>query len=438
MEDLRARPANGQTRLIAISSALTVLLLTLSLPSTTSAEPGDLDTSFGGDGKVVTDLGQPNDVINDIAVQPDGKLVAAGYSAEDFSSAYPRPSSLAVARYKRNGRLDRAFAGDGTVTTVIGGSAVAKAVDVQPDGKIVVAGWTLNGPLGPTIDGLDFLLARFNADGSLDASFGDGGVVSRDLATEQFGSATSDFADDVLVQPDGRIVAAASFGLVLRFLPDGRPDSSFSDDGLEEGPRDASLALRPDGRLLVAGQLSGADLALVQYLPDGSLDPAFSGDGVSLTSRPLSELSATDVALRPEGQILVVGRRSSATPFYRPLAASYDASGNLDTSFSGDGLKTGPDAGEGLSRPVLGPPTRRLLFGISFIDAGTFSLLRYGPKGLPDSSFGKNGIVTTPFRKRYAVARATAWPSKRTVYVAGFAWNNGLADFTLARYELGS
>ncbi len=136
------------------------------------AAPGDLDTSFGLGGRVLTDFDRSTDIANAVAVQPDGKLVVGGttYIDNDFSG-----EDFALARYNPDGSLDRGFGNNGRVTTDFPGlAAVISAVAVQPDGKILVAGGAF--PLFTFLG--NFELARYNPDGSLDASFGHGGIVT--------------------------------------------------------------------------------------------------------------------------------------------------------------------------------------------------------------------------------------------------------------------
>jgi uncharacterized delta-60 repeat protein len=147
---------------------------------------GSLDTSFGG-GKVTTDFGSASDFAFDVAIQPNGSIVAGG--AVGYSTA---GADFALARYERDGSIDPSFGVGGKVTTDFGSFDYAFAPAIQPDGRIVAAG----------AGSEDFAVARYNRDGSLDTSFGIGGKVTTD-----FGSA-DDFAFDVAVQPDGSIVAA--------------------------------------------------------------------------------------------------------------------------------------------------------------------------------------------------------------------------------------
>ena len=232
---------------------------------------GDLDTSFGGDGTVVTDFGSGSyDQATALALQPDGKIVAAGSSTASGSQDF------ALARYLPTGTLDISFGGDGKVLTDFGSGseAFAVAMTLQPDGKIVVAGRCTAGGTSA------FALARYLPNGSLDPSFSGDGRVCTD-----FGSGSWADASSMALQPNGKIVVAGrctasgttDFALA-RYWPSGSLDASFSGDGRvctdfgsgsEDWPR--GLAIQPrDGRLVVAGSTSddegeGSAFALARY-----------------------------------------------------------------------------------------------------------------------------------------------------------------------------
>jgi uncharacterized delta-60 repeat protein len=155
---------------------------------------GSLDTSFNGNGKVTTAFGSIDDEAFALALQPDGKLVAAGYSYSGAATTY----DLALARYNPNGSLDTTFGGTGKVRTALvpGDEAVDQLV-LQPDGKLVAAGFADNNGTRE-----DFALVRYKADGSLDTTFGGTGKITTPI------SSTDDGAEALVRQPDGRLVAA--------------------------------------------------------------------------------------------------------------------------------------------------------------------------------------------------------------------------------------
>jgi uncharacterized delta-60 repeat protein len=213
-----------------------------------------LDTTFDSDGKVTTDFGAAEDA-SAVAIQPDGRIVAAGESQGGFGRDF------ALARYNVDGSLDTSFDSDGKVTTDFGVLDAASDVAIQPDGRIVAAG--NSGGFGFS---RDFALARYNRDGSLDTSFDSDGKVTTD-----FGG--SEVATAVAVHPDGRCVAAGGsdedFALA-GYKVDGSLDTSFDSDGKVTtdfgGFEFASdVAIQPDGRIVAAGN-SGGDFALARYL----------------------------------------------------------------------------------------------------------------------------------------------------------------------------
>ena len=171
-------------RLLAASTCAAVLA---SAP-TAAAAPGDLDPAFGTGGIVLTPFGS-DDYVRDVALQPDGKTVAAGAGWDGAKYRF------ALARYNAAGSLDPSFGAAGKVLTGIGSTALAQAVALQPDGKIVAAGHAYSG------GSPEFALARYNADGSPDASFDGDGVATTPIGTDAI-------AWDVVAEPDGGIVVA--------------------------------------------------------------------------------------------------------------------------------------------------------------------------------------------------------------------------------------
>ena len=229
---------------------------------------GNLDTSFDGDGLVQTGFGAFASA-NALVLQPDGKLVAAGESrASDGSSG-----EFALARYHPDGSLDTSFEGDGLAQTRFGAFAAANALVLQPDGKLVAAGVTR----ASDFSSVDFALARYHPDGSLDASFDGDGLVLTDIATRESASA-------LVLQTDGKLVALGTsvrnFAL-LRYRPDGSLDTAFNANGRVVTTFGASefagaLALQPDGRLVAAGGSNTAgdrDFALARYLSANEQPP---------------------------------------------------------------------------------------------------------------------------------------------------------------------
>jgi uncharacterized delta-60 repeat protein len=390
---------------------------------------GSLDTSFSGDGRQTTNFGDLEGATG-VALQSDGKIVAVGVAhGIGFSD-------FALARYNPDGSLDPNFSGDGKQTTDFGDGAAALGVALQGDGKIVAVGF--EGPGGPRDD---FALARYNPNGSLDPSFSGDGKQTTDSGF--------DAALGVALQGDGKIVAVGHavgghFGLA-RYNPDGSLDPSFSGDGKQTtdfGGLDQAnaVALQADGKIVAvggtgapAGQSSGqgADdyFALTRFNPDGSPDTSFSGDGKQTTDFGGFDDQATAVALQADGKIVAVG--SGANGDF--ALARYSADGSLDTSFSGDGKQTidflAQDRATGLAVQSDG----KIVVVGTTTEAGfsVFALARFNPDGSPDTSFSGDGKETTNFGAQEG-ATGVALQGDGKIVVVGRAGGGG---FALARYN---
>jgi uncharacterized delta-60 repeat protein len=288
--------------------ALLLALQPVGAPLGRGRRPGDLDPTFGSGGKVTTDFAGGSDVAIGVALQPDGKIVAAG-SATPKATIF---SDFALARYNPDGSLDATFGSGGKVTTEFtGGSDRASAVALQPDGKIVAAGTAFTGT------SYNVALARYNPDGSLDATFGSGGKVTTEF-TGNF-----DQANAVALQPNGKIVAAGNTGAgtshdfaLARYNPDGSLDATFGSGGkvttdFTGGSDQATaLSLQPNGKIVAAGTASTGtilEFALVRYKKHGGLDPSFGSGGKVTTDFTGSNDVAWGVALQPDRKIVAVG-----------------------------------------------------------------------------------------------------------------------------------
>jgi uncharacterized delta-60 repeat protein len=347
-----------------------------------AASPGSLDPSFGVSGFVKTNI-LGNDRLTDIAFQPDGKIVAVGGSnVTDFT----------IVRYTANGVLDTTFSGDGIAFVDFGGNTdLAREVQIQGDGKILVSGFVSSASGSTGISGI----ARLNENGSLDTTFDtDGKLTIANFSTE-----------GLEIQTDGKIVLGGSRFLtntdfaVIRLNPNGSFDSSFDSDGIvttniEAEDRLAQIKIQSDGKIVAAGNaVSGiAKSTVVRYNPNGSLDTSFSGDGIVLNDfsaafEPTSGLSIDSTS----GAITTIGSNFSPNTM---LIVRYTATGNLDNSFSDDGILQ-------ISTPLLGgtdviqQSDRKIICsghnGGSILD--DVHLVRINLNGTIDTSFGNNGFV---------------------------------------------
>jgi uncharacterized delta-60 repeat protein len=398
----------------------------LLFPALISAARGDLDPTFGSGGKVTTDFGG-NESAWGVAVQPDGKAVVAGTRFDTGPS-----DDFVLARYTVSGALDPTFDGDGKVTTDFGGrSDGADDVALQRDGKIVAVGSGFPAVVHP----LDFALARYNRDGTLDTTFGNGGKVLTTFAPNSIESASA-----VVIQSDGKIVAAGHTRsgpsrefAVARYLPNGSLDPSFDGDGLVVTPISRGediafdLAVQRDGKLIAAGWSSpgGFDIAMVRYNPDGSLDSSFDGDGILIAPfRPVSTY-ASHVVIQRDGKILTGGSG----------LARFNPDGSVDRSFGAEGRAV---TDLGLMTPVLQPDGKILGVGSTLGTSGPdsdFGVVRLTAAGRIDSTFGRAGRVTTNFRVQDDATDAVLLANGKLIvsgYTSQVPFEAG--DFAVARY----
>ncbi|MET9536264.1 calcium-binding protein [Streptomyces sp. NPDC006553] len=427
--DRRRRPGGRAGVPVALGMALV-----LALPGTAFAAPGDLDPTFGPDGRVTTPITGYAEG-HDIARQADGRLVVAGVSEAGF----------ALARYGTDGGLDTGFGGDGTVTSDFGGGGhTANAVAIQPsDGKIVVAGTTE--VIAEEGGGCCFFsVARYNTDGSLDTGFGDGGLVR----VEEFGGSAD--GADVAVQPDGRIVAVGKGGgggfALVRLGTDGTLDPGLGGDGAvvagftPTSPQDGGgiargMALQPDGKIVSVGYVGNTafDIGVARYNADGTLDTTFSGDGMVTADFGGTEFGNA-VAVQPDGRIVAAG--SGGLGF---AALRYNADGTPDVGF-GTGGRTSVNApGDGgiAYGLALQQNGKIVLAGRAddpnSSEANDFGLARLHVNGAVDTGFGGDGFVVTGFNDFDEARGVLVQPDGKIVaagYGAGFA-------FALARYQGG-
>ncbi|MFF1594116.1 calcium-binding protein [Streptomyces sp. NPDC058286] len=398
-------------------------------PGAALAAPGDLDPSFGTGGKVTTDFGG-FDGAQAMAVQADGKIIAAGDTVPSGSTFH-----FALARYNTDGSLDTSFGTGGKVTTDFD-TGGASSVAIQADGKIVAAG-----NAGAVGSSSDFALARYNTDGSLDASFGTGGKVTTD-----FGGA--DGANGVALQADGKIIAAGlavgDFGLA-RYNTDGSLDTGFGaggkvTTGFDSGGAADDVALQADGKIVAAGSVGSpdGDFAVVRYNTDGSLDTGF-GTGGKVTTDLGSRAEARGVAIQADGKIVAAGSVGTDGDF---AVVRYNTDGSLDTGFGTGGKVTTNLGDHDIAQDVAVQANGQIVVAGQTGGGGTavnFALARYNTDGSLDTGFGTGGKVITDFGG-FDGATAVALQADGKIIAAGvnaIPGDEASNDFALVRYEGG-
>jgi uncharacterized delta-60 repeat protein len=330
------------------------------------ASDGSVDNSLGTAG--VADFGAQ---LQALSLDPAGKVIVAGRTERD----------MIVGRFDGSGASDATFGSGGRSVTSFPANAYGEEVLLQPDGKIVAAG---------TVVGTDsaFGLVRYAADGSIDSSFGSGGMSTTAVGGEDLGG--------LLLQPDGKIVAAGSDGVAFglaRVNPDGSSDTSFGSGGTVTTPITGLLyaaTLAPDGKIIVAGGSAGAFL-LVRYTASGSLDTSFGSGGV--VSTPFgTDSRATAVTVQPDGKIVAAGVISPALNSYDFGLVRYQANGSLDTTFGSAGIVTTDLGGVDTARAVGLQPDGKIMAAGS--TGNSLAATRYNPDGSLDASFDGDGKVT--------------------------------------------
>jgi uncharacterized delta-60 repeat protein len=371
------------------------------------SQAGSLDSSFGNQGVVRTHIGsQGYTDFTCAALQSDGKIVAAGFTTANGKY------NFGVARYRSNGMLDPDFSEDGVVVIEFESQSLPYALALQPDGKIIVAGYVEDGIRR------DFALARLNADGTLDNSFSGDGRLVEHLSNGY------DEISSVSVQADGKVVAVGYSDIsndldfefefdfvVARYNVDGTPDNSFSGDGkvfTDFGSGydiAAEVLLLPNGKIMVVGSCNPyetADIAIARYNADGSLDISFDGDGKVTRDINGQHDNTTSAVLQPDGKIVVSATtliQGHGTDF---AVVRFNSDGSFDNTFSGDG-KLIFDFGSTNEAPTslaIQPDGKIIVGGFGTgvpTQSEDFRLARLNPDGTFDNSFSGDGRLVMSF-----------------------------------------
>jgi uncharacterized delta-60 repeat protein len=417
-----------------------ILVHTLSLTifslSFAFGQAGVLDATFGSNGidSLVHGVG------NSVAIQADGKILVVG---TDTDNKY---NNIALARFNINGSLDSTFGINGISKTVIGKyGAKGSNVALQPDGKILVC--------GQAGANWNFSLFRFNANGTIDTTFGSKGFDTTFLEV-----ASQDFANSVIVQPDGKIILSGylwfnygNYFALVRYNADGSLDAAFGNNGIVITVSKAhygissAAALQSDGKIIQTGYFSlpgKTCFGLVRYNVNGSLDTAFGNRGIDSTFIDTASNMSQAIAIEPDNKILVAGTAGNLD--YKFALVRFNTDGSLDNTFGINGAIT-TDFGNGAiaNAIALQADGKIVLAGLANTKtANEFGIARYNNNGTPDTTFGKQGKLMTivpsrPMRNQYilnAIANSVALQADNKIVVSGTVSNYLGDDFVLVRY----
>src|SRR5262245_984517 len=383
------------------------------------ASPGDLDTSFSGDGKETISFGGI-DTANVVLIQPNGRIVVAGSTAKETTA----PSRFCVARLRSNGVLDTTFGSGGKRVIGLGGDGLGESVfgaALQSDGKIVLAGGS----------DLRAAVARLNPSGSLDTTFSGDGKKTFNWRPHDFSRVQA-----VLVRPDGKLVVAGFSGPeggdieVGCLKVNGALDTAFGTGGkagVDFGGTEFGFAAarQADGRIVVGGRSSHGGAVVARLRANGTLDPDVDGDGRLML--PVDG-EARAVLVQPDSKIVVAGNPGVSEVM---TVTRLNPDGSPDTTLDGDGTAF-IDFGQGddiVGGAVLQPDGKIVVAGSTQADGGV-AVARLNANGSPDATFGAAGKVAVDFGAA-AFGFAVALQPNGRIVVAG--QRTGTDDFAVAR-----
>lgn len=382
--------------------------------------PGQLDPAFGTGGIVTTSfLDNAASEAESLAIQPDGRIVFAG------STVAASRGHFVVTRVLANGRNDVTFGSGGTAVLPLADyyTTESNAVALQTDGRVVVAGFGKRDHQ----KGTECVLARLLPSGDPDPSFGIGGSVFLDVGTEEI-----DEFESVIVQPDGRILAAGSslrgdigdFCVIARFNADGSPDLSFASGGLLVFRPSFDIAgvsgldLMSNGKILANIATKDGPFAAARLLPNGSLDPSFGSGGIAAIALPFIEARSSDLAVRQDGRVVLAG---TAEPFdvdgSDTVVAQLTSSGAIDATFGAGGFtRIGTIRNEGAVDCWFDATGKLVAAGTAWEDGlGSLQVVRLNPDGSRDASFGNSGVSLIALGGDAGIRTAAPAPGGRIV-----------------------
>jgi uncharacterized delta-60 repeat protein len=398
---------------------------------------GVLDTSFNSpNGFIILPIGSSYDWGYSLAIQPDGKILLGGYCDNgDYHD-------FCVARFNSNGTLDNSFGSNGIVMQPIGSSDdKGYSLAIQPDGKILLGGTCYNGRNN------DFCIARFNSNGTLDTSFGTKGKIIQPIGLDD------DEGHSLAIQPDGKILLGGycvSFKggnydfCITRFNSNGTLDNSFGYSGKviqsigSYGDNGYSLAIQPDGKILLGGSCFNGDnydFCIARFNSNGTLDTSFGSSGKVIQPIGSSSDFGQSLVIQPDGKILLGGYCDNVGRYF--CIARFNSDGTLDTSFGTGGkliqniISSFFDYGYSLA---VQPDGKILLGGRC---SGDFCIACFNSDGTLDTSFGSSGKVKQPISSDSDEGYSLVIQSDGKILLGGSCYSKSSIslDFCIARFK---
>ena len=438
-------PYRGKMRRAHWKTFFSTLILMMAF-SMCVAAPGDLDTSFNGNGKLILDLPGDSGWIRDIALQADGKIVAVGW----LDTLNPAQAGFIIIRLNADGSFDPSFGQGGIVTSGFGYQfARANSVALQNDGKLIVGGYAIQSRYATSTQ---VIIARYLPNGALDTSFHYDGFIEEFTGSFPDGGIYASQATSVAIQTDGKIVAVG-FGptesFVLRYMADGTRDRRFGHLGraiisLAYGTSAQAVRIQPDQKLMIVGSFGTFPISnglALRLQPHGKFDASFDSDGYQAISFGSGLTAKLDCQIQPDGKLVVVGYYSASETDPRVLTiAKLNLNGSFDNSFDGVGRVTIDSGGyEGyLFRVAIQQDGKIVVAGsvrATNSSPYNFLLMRRNSDGSPDIGFGQSGRVETNMSPNADQIHALRIQPDGRIVAAGFAsMEGGRLAIAMARY----
>ncbi len=405
-----------------------------------------LDKSFNFTGVFCDSLKFHSLSANSINLQTNGSIVLAGANGSFITGI----TDFGVTRISSSGVVDTSFGTKGLATISLGtGISVAYASALQTDGKIVVIGCSYNGA------DFDFGILRLNIDGTPDSLFDLDGKVESNL------SMYDDIPTCLVIQSDGKIVVAGyttdgthTGRTLARYLTNGSLDTSFNGTGkvisnflnLYEKP--SAIALNNLGQIILAGGTATTvpygEVQLLRYNSNGTLDLSFGNMGEVSTNIGSYDDAASSIIIQPDNKIVIAGsgdddKGGMSPAFYQYIFARYLPNGDLDTTFSQDGIQLLSVGNQNNFANAIALDANGKILAAGYSTNCCqfdydYSLMRLTSSGELDSTFGDFGTLSHPILTGDDLGNSMLIQPDGKILVAGVSFDVNVASISVARY----